>query len=154
MAFCQYITRSVAPLVVRRQERRPAEYKERARQLMEVLFNNEGEEGSYMETVRKDGTRVTKPWVKHVQRYLDTIDLGPPADHAVHWCFVEEGSYEDASLGLPVGGPCCVSENPDAEAVGKVTVPVLNFLSALSWEEANVERWTCILKLLKRFTLG
>ena len=67
---------------------------------------------------------------------------------------MEEGADEANLQGLKFGDPCCQSHDLEAEGCDTVITPVVNFLPAMAWEVSDVQRWTYILKLWKRFILA
>jgi hypothetical protein len=130
----------------------PPECKIRADKLVTTLFC--GGDVSYMFVKASGGDLIEKEWVKQVRSYLAVVDLvnvAGPSGKWIHWCWVAADSHAHLKLGKPVGARCC---EDFAESVRLVSSASLAFGLGKSWGSSEVDRWTNVRNLLRKWIIG
>jgi len=141
-ALISELGKLVAESLVVRCEPRPPSHLAHSQRLMEAMCC--GADSAHACRLNGDGTKVEKPWLVSMRRFLEVVDFDDPTGMLVHWC-------HRACPSTLAGQRCC---SDDDTARQHVVDTVLGCLFATAWEEAAVERWTWISKILKRFMLA
>jgi len=116
---------------------------------MESLFDMT--DAGCMWTTRK-GQRVETRLHLDLLAYLKVVNIGAPEDEPwVHYCYVENDSYEHVILKLEIGSKCCVDME---ESFEKTFRPVDNYCMESCWPVSAESRWTNGTDLLIRLLMG
>eukprot|EP00972_Heterocapsa_arctica_P114877 16444843-Heterocapsa_arctica.AAC.1 len=129
---------------------RPAADIDESMKLLKLVYPID-DEGSFLYRDGADGRRVKTPLCEDLESIVQGISLLPLEDGKIkHYCFVQAGSAEHKG-GQQVGAPCCECFD---DSLGKVCVPLLNFLCHRAWDRSNAARWTYVVQQLKKVCVG
>ena len=78
------------------------------------------------------------------------VGAGSEVEGLTHHCWVEEGS-DVHRAGARVGAPCCSNRD---EMIEQMAVPFLNLVVHRPYTRSAQSRWTAVLSMLRKITLG
>ena len=128
---------------------RPAQQKEKARRLLELIYP--ADESAWMWRRDDDGTKHKRGSLLDLEALAMVVEFGSlEEDRFVHHCYVERDSPEHEG-GASVGSACCKSFD---ESLERVVAPILNWILHRPWNSSSVNRWTYVVTMLKKTIVG
>lgn len=130
-----------------RDEARPKEERDKAKEFIQVLYGNDMEEHFWVKH-KRDGLNHKTSLLLDLESLIDIVDLGTNSNKLVWWNRVSAESTQQLQEGRPVGSRIFTDRK---DMVEHVAVPIINFCLGRSWVAATLSRWTNVTITQKRF---